>query len=220
LLIPKFADDPDGLGTIFTGSVFLGFGFEFALGFTVVATVGFAEGLGVVIDSPSLTVILIFCPGLRFSIWTLAVEPAGEGLIARGALVLDGAGLFEVAEDGLGVGFTDGLGVGFTDGLGVGFTDGLGEALGEGVGVGVTLGVGVGVGVTLGVGVGVGVTLGVGVGVTTDGAGALGAGELGVDETYVTCSGNTGSEICDGAETPTDVTVETVNVYGVPLVRP
>jgi hypothetical protein len=68
LLIPKFADDPDGLGTIFTGSVFLGFGVEFVDGLTVGRVLGFTEGFGVAIDSPSLTVILIFCPGLRFSI--------------------------------------------------------------------------------------------------------------------------------------------------------
>ena len=185
-MIPKFADEPDGLGTIVSGffvaftegaGFFVGLGELFELAFGV----GLRVGLGVAIFSPSLTVTLIFWPGFRFSIPTFALDPDVEGLIANGDFDGAGFGAADAPEDGFGVGFTDGFGVGFTEGFGVGFTEGFGE----GVGVGLTLGEGVGVGVGLTLGVGVGVTLGegVGVGVTTDGAGALGAGELGDDET-------------------------------------
>ncbi len=126
-----------------------------------------------------------------------------------------GAGLFEPVTDGLGVGFTLGATVGLADGLGVGFTEGFGV----GVGFGETEGEGVGVGVGDADGDGVGE--GVGVGVTTAGADPPpedGGGDDGVR--YETCSGVTGAEALDGDDGATEVTAVTVNVYGVPLVRP
>ncbi len=140
-----------------------------------------------------------------------------------------GAGLFEPVVDGLGVGFTLEVTVGLTDGLGVGFTEGFGvgvgfgetEGEGVGVGVGVTEGEGVGVGVGDADGEGVGEGVGVGVGVTTVGADPPpedGGGDDGVR--YETCSGVTGAEALDGDDGATEVTAVTVNVYGVPLVRP
>ena len=138
-----------------------------------------------------------------------------------------GVGLFEPVADGLGVGFTLGATVGLADGLGVGFTEGFGVGVGFGVTEGE--GVGVGVGVTEGEGEGVGVGdadgegvgEGVGVGVTTAGANPPpedGGGDDGVR--YETCSGVTGAEALDGDDGATEVTAVTVNVYGVPLVRP
>ena len=115
LLTPKFADDPDGLGFIEGFPVdfdegllvadFVALGVGFADGELVALGVGFADGelvalgVGEVIFSPSLTVTLIFWPGLRFSMPTFVFPCEVEGLIVGFAV--------EVA-DGFGVGFTDG----------------------------------------------------------------------------------------------------------------
>jgi hypothetical protein len=60
LLIPNFADEPDGFGTILIGALLVAFGVAlgFALGFGVI--VALVDGRGEVITSPSLTVTLIF----------------------------------------------------------------------------------------------------------------------------------------------------------------
>lgn len=129
--------------------------------------------------------------------------------------------------DGLALGVT--FEVGVIEGFGVAFGEGCGETVGFGVGDTVGFGDGVdvaeGVGVAVGVGDGVGVTEGdgdgdgVGVGVTILGDGALGA-DGGEGTKKDACSGVTASDICDATDWPTEFTVVTVNVYGVPLVRP
>jgi hypothetical protein len=155
---------------------------------------------------------------LRLLIPTFALEPDVFGLIVS---FLDADG------EGLAAGFT--FEVGVAEGFGVAFGVAFGEAVGLGVGFGVGVTVGVGVGVTdgdgVGEGVGVGVTdgdgvgEGVGVGVTIVGAGALGP-DGGDGTKNDACSGVTASEICEATDCPTEFTVVTVNVYGVPLVRP
>jgi hypothetical protein len=226
-VIPISADEPDGFGTTLSGAAGFVVGDLEGAGFAFgdFEDAGFAdedfEGAG--FFSPSLRITLIFCPGFKFSTPTPGVEPFVDGLI-RTDLVGEGVGCGCAVLDGVGegVGFTEGLGVGFTDGFGVvvglGLTVGVGEGFGDTEGVGVTVGSGV-------TGT-VGVEVSVGDGVTTagtppppnEGAGLDGVGLEGAR--YVTCSGVTGSEGSDAADGPTDVTVVTVNVYGVPFVRP
>jgi hypothetical protein len=95
--MPKFADDPDGLGIIDGFAVDFGVGFieaefvAFGVGFIeaefVAFGVGFIEaefvafGDGEAIFSPSFTVIFIFCPGLRLSMPIFASPCEVEGLI-------------------------------------------------------------------------------------------------------------------------------------------
>jgi hypothetical protein len=175
LLIPNFADEPEGFGTILIGALlFSGFVFEVATGFGLLLAL--LVGRAGVITVPSFTVTLIFWPGFKFSRPTFALDPEVFGLIAS-FLEEVGEGLalgdtFEVGvAEGFGVAFGDAFGdgeaVGFDVGVTVGFGDGVGVAEGEGVADGV------GVGVTDGDGDGDGV--GVGVGVTIVGEGALGA---------------------------------------------
>ena len=56
LLIPNFADEPDGFGTILIGALLVAFGD--ALGFGLL--VAFTEEVGEAITLPSFTVTLIF----------------------------------------------------------------------------------------------------------------------------------------------------------------
>lgn len=189
--------------------------------------VGLTLDLGVAVE-PSFTVTLIFWPGCKFSIPTFALFPEVDGLMAREDFVGEGLGVGCEVEVGAGDGLLEafGVGVGSTVGLTVGLTVGFGVGLGETVADGDGVGVGAGVIEGEGAGAGVGETegegVGEGIGVTTAGAGADpppdGAGVDGAK--YVTCSGVIGSEIVEGAEGPTDVTVVTVNVYGVPFVNP
>ena len=128
------------------------------------------------------------------------------------------------AEDfGFGLEGEDGFGFGVSFGVGFGFGFGFGVGVGFGVGFGVASGFvsDVGVGFADGSSVGVGFGVGFGVGATGEAppdTGPLGAGELEPDERFVTCSGITASEGKDGKDSPTDVTVLTVNVYGSPFV--
>jgi hypothetical protein len=183
-LIPNFADEPEGFGTILIGALlFSGFALDVAL----LVAFGVTPGFGLVvallvgrtglITSPSLTVTLIFWPGFKFSIPTFAFDPVVFGLIATFLdEVGDGAALGFTVEVGAAEGFGDAFGeacgevVGFGDGETVGFGDGLGVA--EGVGVADGDGVGDGVGVADGEGVGDGVGDGDGTGTPMIGAGA------------------------------------------------
>ncbi len=232
--MPTPAELPDGFGTTFTGASLFVFD-PLAEGFGVALGVDFAVAFGVALTLgegfPSTTVTLIFCPGNRFSIFIAPFDlsvPVLGGFIARGFFVDFGEGVGDGldGEVGFGVGLTEvGFGVGLTEGVGagVGLTEGVGA--GVGTGVGLVEGSGAGVGLVEGSGAGVGLVEGSGAGV---GAGAtgepppdtapLGAGEFGADETLVTCSGMIGSEGRDGEDSPTDVTVVTVNVYGSPFV--
>jgi hypothetical protein len=189
------ADPPEGLGTIESGG----------------REDGFGVGLGVAKRFFSLTVTLIFCPGFKFSRPNFAPEPDVDGLMASGF----GVGF----ADGFGVGFADGFGVGFADGFGVGFADGFGVGFGAGftgfsgvLGLSGDCAVDVSVGGTLGV-TGFGV-MAVEVSEVGKVIGVIGAGTelLGAATTRKICSGITGALICEGADTPTEVTVATVNV--------
>jgi len=222
--MPIPAELPEGFGITFTGALLvdlklLAEGFGDAFGEIV------ALGLDFVLAEvlPSSTVTLIFCPGVKFSTLT--------SLFDLSAPIFGGVnvnGFFEAIGEADGEGFGDGVTEGF--GEGVGFTVGVGEGVGftvgvgEGVGIGEAEGVGVGEAEGAGVGEAEGVGEGDGVGVGGSGAtpfesGALGAGGLGVVETFVTCSGFTATEGSEGSDSPTDVTVMTVNVYNSPLVR-
>ena len=226
LVTPTAAFDPDGFGTTFTGSLLVTLNpFFEAVGLGDALLVTFGEGVELFGEEvlPSMMVTFIFCPGFRFSIPTFAEDPVAFGLMAS-FLVGEGAGLGVTFGDG--EDFGDGLVIGFGVTIGFGITDGLGEGVGEGVGLGFPEGVGEGVGVGLGFPEGVGEGVGVGLG-DGDGEGVgligadsppLGAGAVGVVETFVTCSGMIGSEGRDGEDSPTDVTVVTVNVYGSPFV--
>ena len=159
--------------------------------------VGFGDGFGdgVLIRFFSLTVTLIFCPGFKFSRPNFAPDPEVDGFIASG----------------FGVGFADGFGVGFADGFGVGFGAGFTGFSGV-LGLSGDCAVDVSVGGTLGV-TGFGV-MAVEVSEVGKVVGVLGAGTelLGAATTRKICSGITGALICEGADTPTEVTVATVNV--------
>jgi hypothetical protein len=225
LLIPTPAELPDGFGTTFTGASLFVFD-PLAEGFGVALGVTFGVALTLGDDLPSTTVTLIFCPGNKFSIFIAPFDlsvPVLGGLIARGFFLEFGVGVEE--DFGLGLagedGFGEGFGVGLTEGVGdgVGLTEGVGDGVGFTVGTGVGVGLaessGFEVGLVEGSGVGAGVASGVGAGTTGEAPpdiGALGAGELGADETLFTCSGVIGSEGSDGEDSPTDVTVVTVNV--------
>ena len=121
------------------------------------------------------------------------------------------------------MGLTEGVGagVGLTEGVGAG----VGLVEGSGAGVGLVEGSGAGVGLVEGSGAGVGLVEGSGAGVGAGDTGelppdtgALAAGEFGAEEIFAPCSGMMGSEGRDGEDSPTDVTVVTVNVYGSPFV--
>jgi len=224
--MPIPAELPEGFGITFTGALLvdlklLAEGFGDAFGEIV------ALGLDFVLAEvlPSSTVTLIFCPGVKFSTLTSLFDlsaPIFGGVIVNGFFEAIG----EADGEGFGDGVTEGFGegVGFTVGVGegVGFTVGVGEGVGFTVGVGEGVGIGeaegVGVGEAEGVGEGDGVGVG-GSGATPFESGALGAGGLGVVETFVTCSGFTATEGSEGSDSPTEVTVMTVNVYNSPLVR-
>jgi hypothetical protein len=75
------------------------------------------------------------------------------------------------------------------------------------------------VGVGVGVGVGLGVGVGVGVGSTTTGCAGT-TGTTGVTVTNEVRSGITAEEATEGNEEPIALIASTVNVYGVPFVRP
>ena len=231
LVTPTAAFDPDGFGTTFTGSLLVTLNpFFEAVGLGDALLVTFGEGVELFGEEvlPSTMVTFIFCPGFRFSIPTFAEDPVAFGLMAS-FLVGEGAGLGVTFGDG--EDFGDGLVIGFGVTIGFGITDGLGDGDGEGVGLGFPEGVGEGVGVGLGFPEGVGEGVGVGVGLGDgdgDGEGVgligadsppLGAGAVGVVETFVTCSGFTAADGKEGDDSPTDVTVVTVNVYGSPFMR-
>jgi hypothetical protein len=227
--MPMPAELPDGFGTTFTGALLFVFdplaeGFGVALG--VIFGIAFGVALTLGEGFPSTTVTLIFCPGNKFSIFIAPFDlsvPVLGGLIARGFFVGFGVGVDEdfglglAGEDGIGEGFGVGFGVGLTEGVG----DGVGFTVGTGVGAGLAESSGSGLGLVEGSGFGAGVGAGVGAGATGEvppETGALGAGELGAEEIFAPCSGVIGSEGRDGEDSPTDVTVVTVNVYGSPFV--
>jgi hypothetical protein len=200
------AELPEGFGITFTGALLadlklLAEGFGDAFG--EIVALGFDFVLAEVL--PSSTVTLIFCPGVKFSTLTSLFDlsaPIFGGVIVNG--------FFEAIGEADGEGFGDGVTEGF--GEGVGFAVGVGEGVGIGEAEGVGIGEAEGVGEGDGVGVG-------GSGATPFESGALGAGGLGVVETFVTCSGFTATEGSEGSDSPTEVTVMTVNVYNSPLVR-
>lgn len=192
LLTPTAAFEPAGFGMTLTGSFVVTLNpFFGAGGAGVVLLVDFGEGS----EFPSTTVTLIFCPGFKFSIPIFEDEPVAFGMIVTCLLGVGvGLGVAFGDAEGFGVALTVGFGVtdGFGDGNGDGFAVGVGDGEAEGDGVGLTVGVGVGAGeaVADGEGVGVGLALGDGVGVGVGEIGAeppaIGAGALGLAETFVT----------------------------------
>jgi hypothetical protein len=94
--------------------------FLFEVGLGVAFDDDFADGAGDGTFSPSFTTTLIFWPGLRFSIPTIADAPDGFGLIFN--LLLgdgDAAGAADAFGEGETFGEADGFGDGLTEGFGV-----------------------------------------------------------------------------------------------------
>ncbi len=205
--IPTAAFVPEGFGTTFTGALVVVLNpFFVAPGLGVALLVVFGDGVADFefdgIDFPSITVTLIFCPGFKFSMPTFDEESVVFGLIVTFLLEVgvgmgDAFGEGEVFGAALSVGFGEAAGFSVTEGLGDGagegdfVADGEGDGAGEGFAVGVGDALGLGVGVTEGEGDGVGVGVGVGVGASGTEPPPLGAGELGLGETFATCSGIT-----------------------------